>query len=86
MDSIASNETMLNTINDPLITHFAVGYNSSDENKTYTVAFFSMSGYYKVKVVSDKGNCLQAIKISIDKDDEQMSETTYTKKNGLAVL
>ena len=53
LESIASNETMLNTINDPLITHFAVGYNSSDENKTYTVAFFSMSGYYKVKVVSD---------------------------------
>ena len=59
LDNISNNETVLNAIKDPMVTHFAVGYNPSD--KTHLVAFFSMTGYYKVRVISNNSNPLKAI-------------------------
>ena len=73
-------ETKLNDINGSF-THFAVGYNSSSEE--YVAVFFSVIGYYNVKVVSDKGSTLQGIPIVMD-NDTSYPETT--NKHGLAVL
>ena len=67
LDALMKNDSVLKNIRNSSITHFAVGYDNL--NHLYTVAFFSVTGYYPVKVVSDEGTPLQGVKVIVDGDD-----------------
>ena len=58
---------MLKSIRSSSITHFAVGYDNF--NDLYTVAFFAVTGYYPVEVMSENGTPLQGITVIVDGDE-----------------